>query len=391
MESKSSLAPEGSSAGSPQQQSPAQDPAQNATLAGLSSQVSLEAVRRAREIVYRTLEPTTLRDYPLLNSSAGLRLYLKHEHHLPTGAFKIRGGLCFMHRFASAPTHSGVITATRGNHGQSVALAASIYEVPATVVVPYGNNPEKNDAMRAYGARLVEHGRDFDEAREEVERLAREENLRYIHSANEPDLINGVGTYALEVVEETQRRGVRLDAIFVPIGLGSGICGVITVLRALLPETKIYGVQAAEAPSIYLSWRAGEAVSTPSAETFADGIATRVPAELTLGIILDGVDEIVLVEEEEIKSAIRLLWRTTHNLVEGAGAASVAAALKLRDRFAGGSVACVLSGGNLDTDTLRAVFGVVDASTTVDRVSTADDAASTTDDAASTVDESIAD
>ena len=322
----------------------------------LAAGVSLDAVKRAREVVYQTIQPTPLRDYPLLNNEAGLRLWLKHEHHLPTGAFKIRGGLNGLHHFAAARTHHGVITATRGNHGQSVALAASIYDVPATIVVPFGNNPEKNEAMRGYGARLIEYGRDFDEAREEVERLSRAEDLRYIHSANEPHLINGVGTYALEMIETMERSGTTLDAVFVPIGLGSGVSGVITVFRACSPSTKIYGVQAEGAPSIFLSWRAGQIVTTPEAETFADGVATRVPAELTFEIIHRGIDEIVLVNDDEIRQAIRLLWRTTHNLVEGAGAASVAAALKMKRQFMGQNVACVLSGGNLDTSTLQQIF-----------------------------------
>jgi len=321
-----------------------------------TADVSLEAIRAAREVVYRTIEPTPLRNYPLLDEAAGMRLLLKHENYLPTGAFKIRGGLNFMQHFASARTHDGVIAATRGNHGQSVALAASIYSVPSTIVVPHGNNPEKNSAMRGYGARLLEFGRDFDEAREEVERIAREENLRYVHSADEPHLINGVGTYALEIVETLEARGQQLDAIFVPIGMGSGLSGVITVIRALSPRTRIYGVQAEGAPSVYLSWRAGRVVTTPNAHTIADGVATRVPSPFTLEIILKGVDEIVLVTDTEIIRAIRLLWRTTHNLVEGAGACATAAALKVKERFEGQNVACVLSGANLDTATLGGIF-----------------------------------
>ena len=324
--------------------------------AKLRAEVSLDSIRAAREIVYRTLSPTPLLEHPLLSEEASARVFLKHENHLPTGEFKIRGGLNFMHYFAAARTHHGVITATRGNHGQSVGLAAQLYGVPATIVVPFGNNPEKNAAMRAFGVRLVEYGRDFDEAREEVERLAQAENLRYIHSANEPHLINGVGTYALEIIETMQARAERIEAIFVPIGLGSGICGVITAFRALSPETKIYGVQAEGAPSIYLSWRAGQPVETKEAHTFADGVATRVPAALTLEMILNGVDEVVLVSDSEMIRAVRLLWRTTHNLVEGAGAAATAATLKLSDRLRGQNVVNVLSGANLDTAMLSSIF-----------------------------------
>lgn len=324
-----------------------------------TNEVSLVNIRAARQVVYRSLKPTPTMDYPLLNGELGARVFLKHENHLPTGAFKVRGGLNFMHHFAAAKTHDGVITATRGNHGQSVALAASLHSVPSTIVVPFGNNPEKNAAMRAYGARLVEYGRDFDEAREEVARLAETENLRYIHSANEPHLINGVGTYALEIIESLEEIGRQADAVFVPIGMGSGICGVITAFRALSPETKIYGVQSEAAPSHYLSWKAGKAVTTETADTFADGIATRVPAELTLEIILNGVDEIVLVSDDEIREAIRLLWRTTHNLVEGAGAAATAATIKLCERLKGKNVVNVISGGNLDTATIHQIFTAI--------------------------------
>ncbi|MBL8191974.1 MAG: threonine dehydratase [Acidobacteria bacterium] len=318
--------------------------------------VSLENIRAARDIVYRTLKPTPTMAYPLLDAELGARAWLKHENHLPTGAFKVRGGLNFMHHFAAAKTHNGVITATRGNHGQSVALAAQLHSIPATIVVPFGNNPEKNEAMKAYGARLVEYGRDFDEAREEVARLAEAENLRFIHSANEPHLINGVGTYAMEIIETLQERGQQADAVFVPIGMGSGLCGVITAFRALSPQTKIFGVQAEAAPSYYLSWRAGKVVGTETAETFADGVATRAPSDFTLEIILNGVDEIVLVNDDEIRDAIRLLWRTTHNLVEGAGAAATAATIKLREQLAGKTVVNVISGGNLDSATVAQIF-----------------------------------
>ena len=322
----------------------------------MQSQISVEQIRAASEVVYRTLKPTPLIEHPLLGREIGARVFLKHENHQVTGAFKVRGGLNFMSHFARKRAHDGVITATRGNHGQSVALAASIYSIPATIVVPLGNNPEKNEATRAYGARLIEYGRDFDEAREEAERLSKAENLRYIHSANEPHLINGVGTYAIEIIEALRERGEKADSIFVPIGLGSGICGVITAFRALSPETKIYGVQAEGAPSVYLSWKEGRIVETKDADTFADGVATRVPATLTFDIIRNGVDEIMLVNDSEIIRAIRLLWRTTHNLVEGAGAAATAATIKLKERLKGQNIVNVLTGANLDTASITKVF-----------------------------------
>ncbi|MBK6798787.1 MAG: threonine dehydratase [Acidobacteria bacterium] len=319
-------------------------------------EISIDKIREAGEIVYRNLSPSPLMNYPLLDGETGLKLFLKHENHLPTGAFKIRGGLNFMHHFSASRTHAGVITATRGNHGQSIAMAAGIYSIPATIVVPFGNNPEKNNATRALGARLVEYGRDFDECRDEVIRLSNEENLRYIHSANEPHLINGVGTYAVETIEAMVRKDRPIDSIFVPIGLGSGICGVITAFRTLSPATKIYGVQAEGAPSIYLSWKAGHIVETKEARTIADGMATRVPAQVTFDIIRNGVDEIVLVDDSEIIRAIRMLWRTTHNMVEGAGASPIAAIINKREDLRGQNVVAVLSGANLDTDTLRQIF-----------------------------------
>jgi threonine dehydratase len=322
----------------------------------MQAQISVEQIRAAREVIYGALNPTPLIEYSLLGREIGARVFLKHENHQITGAFKVRGGLNFMSHFARERSHEGVITATRGNHGQSVAMAAGVYSIPATIVVPFGNNPEKNEAMRAYGARLIEYGRDFDEAREETERLSKAENLRYIHSANEPLLINGVGTYALEIIEALNLRGSHADAIFVPIGLGSGVCGVITAFRALSPKTRIYGVQAEGAPSLYLSWKEGRIVETTDARTFADGVATRVPAALTFDIIRSGIDEVVLVSDSEIINAIRLLWRTTHNLVEGAGAAATAATVKLRDSLKGQNVVNVLTGGNLDSDSISKIF-----------------------------------
>ncbi len=315
--------------------------------------VSIEGVRAARAVVAPHLPvPTPLLEHPLLSEAASCRVLLKHENHLPTGAFKVRGGVNLLHHFSRERTHGGIAAATRGNHGQSLAWAARLFGVQCTIVVPLGNNPEKNAAMRALGARLVEHGRDFDEARERTEEIARAESLRYVHSANEPHLVHGVGTWALEVLESKE----KLDALFVPIGLGSGVSGAITVARALRPELPVIGVQAANAPAVYRSWKEGRTVTTASADTIADGLATRVPAEMTLRIIREGVSEIVTVGEDEIESAIRLVWRTAHSMPEGAGAAGVAAVMAGRERWRGKTVAVVLTGGNLDSATIRSVF-----------------------------------
>ena len=316
------------------------------------AEISLAHVEAAQKIVYASMRPTPLIQYPLLTQEMGVQAYIKHENHTPIGAFKIRGGLNLMAQLAQEGV-PGVITATRGNHGQSVALAARLHEVPATIVVPFGNNPEKNDLMRAQGAELIEHGRDFDEALVLVEDLQHERGLRYIHPANEPALVNGVGTYWLEVFEDLP----DLDVALVPIGGGSGVCAAITVLKALRPAVRIIGVQAENAPAVYQSWKTGRLCETESAETFADGLATRVAFEMPFEIIREGLDDIVLVSEDEIRQAILRLLRTTHNLAEGAGAAPVAAAWKLRHELEGQQVVMVLSGGNLDMETLRWVLG----------------------------------
>jgi threonine dehydratase len=241
-----------------------------------------------------------------------------------------------------------VITATTGNHGQSIALACQREGVPCTIVVPLGNNPEKNAAMRAYGAELIEFGRDFDEARERVEQLQHERGLRYVHSANEPLLIAGVGTYALEIFEEQP----DVDVILVPIGGGSGASGCAIVRSGLGSRARVVGVQAARADAFARSWRGPGRVVGERADTFAEGMATRVTFDLPFGILQHELDDIVTLTENELAEGVRLALRTTHNLAEGAGAAPLMAAMKLRDRLAGARVVCVMSGGNIDRATL---------------------------------------
>jgi threonine dehydratase len=311
-----------------------------------------EDVLKAQPVVGRYLPRTPTYCYPGLSTFVGCELFIKHENHLPIGAFKVRGGVNFMASLAEEDRQRGVITATRGNHGQSIAYAARLFGAKAVVVVPRGNNPEKNAAMAAWGAEVIEQGRDFDEAREHVSTLVATHGYRYLHPANEPLLIAGVGTYALELFADTP----PLDAVIVPIGLGSGICGTALVRERLSPKTKVIGVQAERAPAVYLSWKEKRLVSTESADTFADGLATRIPAEMTQNLINQKVDEIVTVSEEEMASAIRLLLFHTHNLAEGAGAASLAAAVKLRAQLTGQRVAIILSGGNIDAATLRRVL-----------------------------------
>jgi len=317
----------------------------------MSDTISLAQVEAAQQIVYTHMRPTPLIHYPLLSQEMGFQAYVKHENHTPIGAFKIRGGLNLMAHLARQGV-PGMITATRGNHGQSIALAAHFYHIPATIVVPVGNNPEKNALMRAQGAELIEHGRDFDEARTLVEALQHERGLRYVHPANEPMLVNGVGTYWLEVYQDLP----DLDVAFVPVGGGSGVCAAITVLKALRPAARIVGVQAENAPAVYNSWTSGQMCETDSANTFADGLATRVAFEMPFRIMQEGLDAMVLVSEDDIRQAIVRLLRTTHNLAEGAGAATMAAAWKLRESLAGQKVVMVLSGGNIDLQTLRWVL-----------------------------------
>jgi threonine dehydratase len=318
----------------------------------MSDEISLAQVEAAQQAVYAHMRPTPLIHYPLLSQEMGFQAYIKHENHTPIGAFKIRGGLNLMAHLAQQGV-PGVITATRGNHGQSVALAARFYGIPATIVVPVGNNPEKNALMRSQGAELIEHGRDFDEARALVEELQHERGLRYVHPANEPLLINGVGTYWLEVYQDLP----DLDVAVVPVGGGSGVCAAITVLKALRPAVHIIGVQSEKAPAVYNSWTSGQLCQTDSSDTFADGLATRVAFELPFPIMQQGLDAMALVSEEEIRQAILCLLRTTHNLAEGAGAAPLAAAWKLRQALQGRKVVMVLSGGNIDLTTLRWVLG----------------------------------
>ena len=245
-----------------------------------------------------------------------------------------------------------MITVTSGNNGQSIAYAANQFGVHATVVVPNGNNPEKNSAISALGAELVEGGADFDEARELCAELQVERGLYYVNPLSEPALFHGVGTYSLEIFEQLP----DVTAIIVPIGGGSGACGAITVARAINPNVKVIGVQAENAPAVYLSWKAGRKIETDSCQTVADGLATRVPSELPFSILKDGINQIVLVSEEEIREAIRMMLRYTHNLVEAAAAAALAAARKLKSELASENVVMVISGANLDTATLKSIL-----------------------------------
>ena len=306
--------------------------------------LSLQDVENAAAVVHAAMPPTPQYAWPLLMKRTGSEVWVKHENHTPTGAFKVRGGLVYMDRLKrTQPAVAGVISATRGNHGQSIALAAARAGIAVTIVVPLGNSVEKNAAMRAFGAVLVEAGHDFDAAREVAMRLAAERGLSMVPSFHR-DLVCGVATYALELF----RSAPALDTVYVPIGLGSGICGTIAVRDALGLSTRVVGVVSTEAPAYALSFAAGKVVPTNSADTMADGMAVRGPDAEALDIILKGAERIVQVSDVEIGAAMRAYYEDTHQLTEGAGAAALAALLQERDRFTDRKVGLILSGGNID-------------------------------------------
>jgi len=305
---------------------------------------TITELEAAQEIVAAHMVPTPQIHWPLLSARTGAEVWVKHENHTPIGAFKIRGGLNYMKKLKDdRPDCPGVITATRGNHGQSVALAASKVGLKATVLVPFGNNPEKNAAMKAFGAELIEHGEDFQEAYEYASELAAERGLHGILPYH-PWLIEGVGTYSLELLCAVD----ALDTVYVPIGMGSGISGVIAARDALGVGTKIVGVVADNAPAYALSFDAGEPVSTNSADTLADGMACRVPNPVAVEVINKGAERIVKVSEDDILAAMKHYFTDTHNASEGAGAAPLAALLQEKDKMAGKKVGLILSGGNAD-------------------------------------------
>ncbi|MDH3320136.1 MAG: threonine dehydratase [Betaproteobacteria bacterium] len=304
------------------------------------------------KLVHEVVPPTPQFSWPLLNERAGTEVWVKHENHTATGSFKVRGGLTLMaHLKRENPKLSGVASATRGNHGQSVAFAGRRHGLRSVIVVPHGNSKEKNAAMRAWGAELIEHGRDYDEARGHADRIAEEQGLHYIGPFDRA-LVKGVGSYALELFTAVQ----DIDEVYVPVGCGSGICGVIAWRDALGLKTRVVGVVSQNAACYALSFAAGKPVETKSANTFADGVAVRVPVPEALAAILEGAERIVQVSDDEVKSAMRDLYRCTHNLAEGAGAAPLAALLKDKGR-AGKRFAVILSGGNIDREMYLEALG----------------------------------
>ncbi len=316
--------------------------------------ITLGDVEAARARLRPHLPPTPLRSYAALDEAvgAGMRVLVKHENFQPTGAFKVRNGLSALTALSRERRARGVVAATRGNHGLGLAWAGRRLGAPVTVCVPLGNNPEKNTAVRALGARLVEEGHDYDESVASAERLVREEGLHLVHSTNDPTVVAGAGTLTLEMLEEQP----GIEALVFSVGGGSQAVGGLTVARARRPGLPVYAVQAAGASAIHDAWHLGRPVSKPSADTFADGLATRNTYPFTFGALREGLAGFVTATDAEIAEAVRLLLSTTHTLVEGAGAAGLAGLLKLRDALAGKTVGIVLSGANIDRDTLVRVL-----------------------------------
>ena len=304
----------------------------------------LSELERAAELVHRVVSPTPQYAWPKLRQRIGCTVWVKHENHTPTGAFKVRGGVVYLDRLTRAqPNVPGIVTATRGNHGQSISYSAARAGVRATIYVPFGNSPDQNASMASFGANVVEFGKDFDEAKHEAHRVAAEQGLHFVPSFHR-DLVVGVASYALELF----RAVTDLDAVYVGVGMGSGICALITVRDLLGLKTEIIGVSAANAPATALSFAAGRPVPTPTARTFADGIATREPVADAIDIICRGAARFVQVSEDEMAEATRIYFDDTHQVAEGAGAAPLAALLQERQRMAGRNVGVIMTGGNIE-------------------------------------------
>jgi len=314
---------------------------------------SLSEIKRAAKVVHSVFPGTPQYTWPLLAKRLEAEVWVKHENETPIGAFKVRGGLAYLDALTQKHPHiRGVITATRGNHGQSIAFAAARHSLCATVVVPHNNSVEKNAAMRAFGAELVVHGRDFQEAAEHMRLLAIERDLHEITSFH-PWLVRGVATYALEFFESVR----ELDVVYVPIGMGSGICGTIAVRDALGLRTQIVGVVSDGADAYAQSFEAGHIVTTENARTFADGVACRVPDPDAFAMIRRGAARVIRVSDAEIKAAMRAYFTDTHKVVEGAGAVPLAAAMREREYLRGKKIGLILSGGNIDRDLFAEILG----------------------------------
>ena len=312
----------------------------------------LQELDEAAKLIYRHMPPTPQYNWPLIDEMVGTEVWIKHENHTPVGAFKIRGGIIYLEALKHRePAVTGVVGATRGNHGQSMGFAARITGVPAVVVVPHGNSPEKNAAMRALGVDLIVSGEDFQAACEAADQIALERGMHRLPSMD-PMLVRGVGTYGMEFL----RAVAELDTVYVPIGMGSGICGMMAARDALGSKTRVVGVVSTGAPAYKLSFEAGEKMEHAVTTVLADGMACRSPNEDALAAMLTGCERVIAVSDEEVAVAMRGLFIATHNVAEGAGAASFAAALQEKDKMRGRRIGVVLCGGNVDADVFSKVL-----------------------------------
>jgi len=313
---------------------------------------SLEDIQQSAELIYQTMAPTAQYRWPQLHQALGVEVWVKHENHTPTGAFKVRGGITFVDWLRHThPDVKGIVTATRGNHGQSQARAAVAAGISAKIFVPIGNSEEKNAAMRAFGGEVIEYGRDFDEAKARSQEVAEDKAL-FVVPAFHPQIVKGVASYALELFHALP----KLDCVYVPIGCGSGICSLIMVRDLLGLETEVVGVVSTEAQGAKLSVETGKMIATDSARTFADGMAVRAPIPEAFDIYRKGAARVVAVSDDEVAAAMRLLFVSTHNVAEGAGAAALAALMQEKDRHRGKRVGVILCGGNIDSDMFSQVL-----------------------------------
>jgi threonine dehydratase len=318
----------------------------------IDSLPTIDEIKSAQDLVYSVMPPTPQIVWPLLCEHLGTEVWMKHENHTPIGAFKARTAVVYAAElFRGTKAITGLVTATRGNHGQSVALAARRFDVPAHILIPVGNSPEKNAAMRAQGANLIEFGHDFQEAKEQAKKLAAERGWHFVPSYHR-NIVKGVATYWMEFFSAVP----DLDIVYVPIGQGSGICSCVAVRNGLNLKTKIVGVVAAGAPAYALSFEAGRKIAAPVTTLLADGMACRVPDDASLAIVLENVERVIQVSEEEIADAMRIIFTATHNVAEGAGAATFSAAMKEKESLKGKRVGVVLSGGNVDREVFAKVL-----------------------------------
>ena len=319
----------------------------------MSTQVNLTKTLMAKSVVDRYLNRTNLICYSELSRLIGCEAFVKHENHNPTGSFKIRGALNFFHHMSREELEAGILVATRGNHGLAMAWAGQWFHVPCTVVVPEGNNPEINRTIESYGAELIIHGEDFYDAQSYCDELVDSAGYYYVQQGNEPEILNGLATMGLEIMEDLP----DVDTIICPIGGGAGCASILKTARAIRPDIEIIGVEPQNAPSFYQSWKKGELVILDEAHTLADGLASRSVFHLPYVILKDAINDVILLTEDEIREVVRLALTATHNLAEFAGAVSLMAAYKIKDRLAGKKVVMVMSGGNMHMDALKTVIG----------------------------------